>query len=913
MLELAQEALRLVQVDPGRAVEVATSAARTARQHEELDAASVAERALGLAAVHLQDLSSATRHLRAAMSLAERGGEVELAAEARMTFAFALNRYGRPQRALSEIGTALHDLSAVGRARGLVQRAAILQQLGRLEEALTDYRAALPALRRSQDLVWVQRALLNRGVLHAFRHAYGPASRDLHEAEQLCERLGLTLPAAFVQENLVLVHRRLGDVPTALAHLDAAERLYRSLGAPLGSLLVERSELLLSVGLFAEAREAAEQAVVAFRRAGRHLSTPEARLLLARTAVLDGEPALAVREARRAVRELARQGRQEWVAQAQCALLLARLEDEAGPRVSPAELRRAADAAQAEGWPATALDMRLLAGRAGIAAGTGGRTRAEGRRQLELVSRCRSRGPASRRAKAWFATALLRDDAGDRSGASAAAARGLRILDEYRGTLAATDLRARVAGLGVDLARLGLHNALAAGSAAQVLVWAERGRARHLLERPALPPADPELTLLMAELRSVVAEEQERRGAGRPVGSLAGRQEALERAIRDATRLRPAAAPVPMPALPDPSELAAALGPVALVEYVELDDVLHAVCVVDGRASLHRLAEMSRICDLVRWLPFAVLRLSRNRTTGASTAAAVALLRRVGDELDQLLLRPLTAELGSRSLVLVPTGVLQSMPWSLLPSASGRPLAVAPSAAMWSAASSRRPVPGPVAVVAGPGLPGAQAEAAQVAALYRAEPVVGAAATVDTVTTALEGASLVHLAAHGTVRADNPLFSSLRLVDGPLTVYDLERLDRDVDTVTLAACESGRAVVLAGDELLGLSATFLSRATRHVVASVVPIPDAATTPLMVAFHRRAAAGAPVAEALASAQEEVMAQHAADAAHGGDRQEAAAFAAAIGFVCIGAGFDPLAPVTPAGLTGAQRGGAGFPRD
>jgi hypothetical protein len=57
----------------------------------------------------------------------------------------------------------------------------------------------------------------------------------------------------------------------------------------------------------------------------------------------------------------------------------------------------------------------------------------------------------------------------------------------------------------------------------------------------------------------------------------------------------------------------------------------------------------------------------------------------------------------------------------------------------------------------------------------------------------------------------------------------------------------------------------------------------------------------------------MAQHAADAARGGDRHEAAAFGAAIGFLCIGAGFDPLAPVTLASPTGAQPGGAEFPRD
>ena len=69
----------------------------------------------------------------------------------------------------------------------------------------------------------------------------------------------------------------------------------------------------------------------------------------------------------------------------------------------------------------------------------------------------------------------------------------------------------------------------------------------------------------------------------------------------------------------------------------------------------------------------------------------------------------------------------------------------------------------------------------------------------------------------------------------------------------LAACDVGRSAAQAGDELMGLSATFLALGTRHVVASVMPVPDAETVPLMVAFHRRLAAGTPTVPALAAAQ------------------------------------------------------------
>ncbi len=80
----------------------------------------------------------------------------------------------------------------------------------------------------------------------------------------------------------------------------------------------------------------------------------------------------------------------------------------------------------------------------------------------------------------------------------------------------------------------------------------------------------------------------------------------------------------------------------------------------------------------------------------------------------------------------------------------------------------------------------------------------------------------------------------------------------------------------AGDELLGLSATFLALGTRHIIASVVPVPDAETAPLMIAFHRLLAAGVPATPALAQAQKQLGDSH------------PAAMAAAAGFVSIGTG-------------------------
>src|SRR5262249_61829117 len=112
---------------------------------------------------------------------------------------------------------------------------------------------------------------------------------------------------------------------------------------------------------------------------------------------------------------------------------------------------------------------------------------------------------------------------------------------------------------------------------------------------------------------------------------------------------------------------------------------------------------------------------------------------------------------------------------------------------------------------AGCGAPGAEvprpaaAAAAPPSAAARVAPVVlgNGPATVARVLNAIDGAGLAHIAAHGAFRAASPLFSSLRLDDGPLTVYDLERLRRGPRRLVLSSCDSGVAAPAGGGAGLG--------------------------------------------------------------------------------------------------------------
>jgi hypothetical protein len=222
-----------------------------------------------------------------------------------------------------------------------------------------------------------------------------------------------------------------------------------------------------------------------------------------------------------------------------------------------------------------------------------------------------------------------------------------------------------------------------------------------------------------------------------------------------------------------------------------------------------------------------------------------------------VLLGPAAADVGDGPLVVVPPGRLHAVPWGMLPSLADRAVSVAPSAATWlRARRARPPARRRVALVVGPGLGGGGAEVPALAGRYADPTVLGeGTATADRVLAAIDGAWLAHLAAHGTFRADSPLFSALRLDDGPLTVHDFERLRRSPYRLVLSSCDSPVAAPVGADELLGLVSGLVPLGAAGILASVVPVNDAAAVPLMLALHDRLRAGGSLAEALRQARAE----------------------------------------------------------
>lgn len=164
-----------------------------------------------------------------------------------------------------------------------------------------------------------------------------------------------------------------------------------------------------------------------------------------------------------------------------------------------------------------------------------------------------------------------------------------------------------------------------------------------------------------------------------------------------------------------------------------------------------------------------------------------------------------------------------------------------PSASVFAACRKRAPIPAaaPSWVIAVPDEhnPDIEREAALVrAAVPEARTIVGSGATLAAFQTAASHCSILHLAAHGVFRRDNPMFSSIQLADGPLSLLDLSHTRLEAGLVTLSACNTGSAVSVGGDELLGLMRGFLAAGARNLLVSLWEVDDKSTTRLMAGFY-----------------------------------------------------------------------------
>ena len=848
-----QDLLPLALSEPQRAKTAAESILARSRHPHDLSVAyqvvAIVERDAGHLAPAVAAARSALRHARRVDD--SRAADVLATLGATLVYA---GRTAEGDRYLREA----EALTTPDRLPHLQLRRAVIGYVtGRYAAALADASAAIAGCHTLGDDLWEARGFTTRSVIWLAMGDPVSADSDARRAEEIFARVDQQLESAYAMHNRAIAAHLQGDLAGALALMDTVSARYADLGTVPNDLVIDHAQMLLTAGLAREAREMTTRALATTDL--QPVKRAEILLTAAQAALADGDLDTAEVDGDLAGRLFAAQHRPAWARRAKLLSLQAEyladhqdLVASAGQSVrSPARSVRTQRARNRRRLDATAAlvdQMRvertpdlavaqLLHGRVARDAGRVD----EAARSFEEAARARHTAAGLGRAAGWLAAAMLADLNGDRRALLHACRRGLDAVDEYRALLGDLELRALATRHGNELAAMALRAMLAKKDARGMLWSIERWRATALGTTPHQPVDDPDLERRVAALRDVTR----RLGADDAArDSLALEQTRLEAEVRRTYRRQRAEGV--RPARFDPGAILDALGDTVLVAVVYLDDTLYAITVADGRIRRRTIGPVADALQEARFARFALRRAAFGRVADVDAAAA---------RLQTALLGDVAGPWRGRGVVVVPPADLLTAPWGLLPAFAETRLTVSPSATLWAAARQAPARDGHIALVTGPGLSTGESEVTALSPLHDlARSVGGPQATVAGALAILEGARLAHLAAHGTFRADAPMFSSLLLDDGPLTVHDLDRLERPPAEMVLSACDSGNAAPIGSHEALGLVSSLLAMGTRTVLASVVPVNDRATVGVMRDVHTVVGRGGSLAEGWLAARQ-----------------------------------------------------------
>jgi len=737
---------------------------------------------------------------------------------------------------------------------------------GDLDGVLRDDSLRLEEARRDNHVPAQVEALRSMAVTYQALHARSQRVSVLEQAlalekAQLPASAPPAYPAAF---SLVTTLNNLGS-----AYLDLedprAERAFRSSVELISSLPAADSKRLES---FAS----------------------EARVGLARAAEIDSDPDTA--------RDILSAESQRHPDSPTAALAWARLERNLGeqPRQAAGLYGQAASLFHAQNALQPELTVRLELARflaTGAAAKIDG-AHDQARSQLDTVA---AAAHAFDDAEiAWqlpYTQGLVAEAEGRRDAAIAAYRDAVARLESLRSGIADSSLRQAFADSKLTQDLYSRLISLYAGRklAANAWEYLEREKARAFVEmlaghRAAEPPAaTPEwdevrrIESQIASLRADLSGPSQviLRGSGRSPATLRAQLQSLQSAYSVARERAQATGPVrPLApgAPPVTLERIRARLPrrTALVEFAILPGQLAAfVATRDGI----QLRSWPANPDVLKRKVLGLRRALESPDSGAQLDQATA-------DLSQLVLAPIAGHIPASidCLIVVLAGPLYQIPFETLQLSKGEYLldrftiSYLPSAAALAAPAPQSKAAGSLllgaiggqSVQGMPGLPGTLRETAAIAAIEPGARVVSQTAfTHDTALAALNVFDRVHFATHGILDEDAPLFSALLTSPAAgqparISLYEIAATPVHSRLVVLSACETGLGRLSGGDEMVGLTRTFLAAGARVVVSSLWKVSDESTAALMQEFYRGLKCGKPPAAAMRAAELKIRKQY-----------------------------------------------------
>jgi len=730
----------------------------------------------------------------------------------------------------------------------------------------------------------------NLAIIYSSQHNFRRAEQLYDRALKSAEATGLILTQAEIEASMGNLALFQGRYDRALDYLERSRRKYAALGMPHQSAVAQQeiADAYLELNLAPEATGIYERVTQTFAELGMQGEQARALAQHGRALILMGkmdQAHILLAEARRLY---AAEGNP--VGEAMVTITEAQLHHAEGnyEAASAAALLAEEPLALAGTWRRQLL-ARWLRGEAARAQGSVEESRpllestlidAESLSQPDIAHRCHT------------SLGLLAATAGDTKSAEASYERAVKLIEDLRAPLPAEEFRTAFFADKLipynELVRLCLDDE-SRDRASEALCYIERARSRALVDilggtlKLRVQPRDPfeaEQLARLEELREELNWFYSR--INRPSESDSTRSAAEIASLHEAVRERESETLEITRQLQqrnqsiltqvqtlDIAELQRKLGAqTALVEYTSLDGELLAFVVTDeGVEVVRNLCSEEEVNSRLGQLRFQIDSLrfgakALRKHLSYLTARIQHHLRALYD----LLLRPIEEQLGQRRLIIAPHRTLYYIPFHALHDGRGyvierREVSYAPSAVvlLHCLAQPQRPLQRALLLgVADEQTPRVRDEIHALAPLFpEAIVLLDERATVSALQEFAPGVDILHLACHGQFRPDNPLFSSLRLGDGWLTVRDTYNLDLRCGLAALSACETGVNEVAPGNELIGLARGFFSAGAPTLLLSLWTVDDEATAELMVSFYKLLLTGHAPAAALRAAQLQLL--------------------------------------------------------
>ena len=689
--------------------------------------------------------------------------------------------------------------------------------------------------------------LMNRSVLCMERRDLDRSAADATLAAEIYLATGQRVDAAEAWHNLGYIDLLRGDLVGALARMTSARRTLTEASRASGAVAdADRAEVLREAGLIHEAERLLTESAAVFGSIRMSLERAQSEFALARS-LLSHDPSRAAAMAASAARRFRTLANTSWAVRADALNYRARLANgqvfrpgrrvPAGrrpPRIDDVE--STASALEEQGMLNDAVALRLSyelwAARHGRPPGRPAATRVPAAMSLDV------------RLIAHEVRAVRAQSRGRHTDARRRAAAGLDELFGWQRQFGSLDLQTSVVWHGNGLVGAGIRSAVRSGRPDAVFEWSERARHLNLQVVPLRPPTDPEVAADLAELRMLRAEDGAWLSTARGVELQNRVRQRQWSGTRSAAVRHRATLEEAQSALDDDT---------AILAFVYTVDTIDVVVVTSDEARHIELGDWSSVQAQLPGLR-GDLDMSAAMRQGPLASVVRRSLELRLDALSSALLGPALRVVADRRLLITAPGVLNGIPWAMLPGLRGRTFTLAASVSHWVHLGRAPETDSMTPVFAvGPRVPRASEEVRSAAAAWRVPGLLDPASIAD-VASAATRADVLHIAAHGRHSADNPMFSGLELSDGTLFGYDIDLIEKVPDTVILSACEVGRSSVRWGEEAVGMTRVWLHAGARAVVAAPVVVADDDACELLGAMHEGLAAGVGPSAALAAASE-----------------------------------------------------------